>query len=167
MRVRFLTIIALCIFLSLAAFAIFIHSTNLEPESHADMGGDAVDPDPDPSPGYGADFAGSLLSFNSIFVAGPIFLGIVSLVFIVSNIILQIKKIPTRKYMLVIAAGVLIFLGGPWMLSGIESLLVIEQLEHENYRILLVGALVQFGIGAVFITPGVVALKKARLGIRR
>ncbi len=56
-----------------------------------------------------------ILQFDSMFVAGPIMLGIISLVFIVPNISLRIKKIPPRKYMSIIAAGILLFFGVPWV----------------------------------------------------
>ena len=166
MKIKFLIIIGLCIFLALIAFVLLIYLINLELESDhevADIGGGSLDLDPDLSPSYVLDFAGQVLAYNSIFVAGPIFLGIFSLILIVSNIILQIKKIPTRKYMLIITAGVLIFLGAPWISSGIQSVLILEQLEQEGDWIILIGGLIQLGIGMIFVIPGIIILKKARV----
>ena len=60
------------------------------------VGWGVVDPVPDLSPSYALDFTG-YLQFNSMFVAGPIMLGIISLVFLVLNIILRIKKIPLEN----------------------------------------------------------------------
>ena len=166
MKIKFLIIIALCIFLALIAFVLLIYLINLELESDhevAHIGGGSLDLDPDLSPSYVLDFAVQVLAFNSIIVAGPIFLGIFSLILIVSNIILQIKKIPTRKYMLIMTASVLIFLGAPWISSGIQSVLILEQLEQEGDGIILIGSLIQLGIGMIFIIPGIIILKKARV----
>ncbi len=167
MKIKFLTIIAFCIFLSLVIFTAFVYSINLRLESDTDYGGGAVDLDSDLSPSYARDFPGMLLAFNSIFVAGPIMLGVISLIFIVSNIILRVKKIPTRKYMLIIAAGVLIFFGSPLILGGLQSVLILEQLEQENDWIILISSLVEISYGMAFIIPGIIALKKAKLRVRK
>ena len=170
MKTKFWIIIALCIFLALIAFVLIIYSINLELESDFEgvyIGGGSLDLDPDLSPSFTRDFAGPLLAFNSIFVAGPIFLGIVSLIFIVSNIILKIKKIPPRKYMLIITAGVLVFLGTPSTLSGIQSFLILEQLVQENDWLILIGGLIQIGIGMIFIMPGIIVLKKVKMRQRK
>lgn len=110
-EIKYLIIIAFCIFLGLIVFTALIYSINLRSESDTDYGEGVVDLDSDLSPSYAYDSAGRLLAFNSIFVAGPIMLGVISLIFIGSNIILRIKKITTRKYMLIIAASIFMFFG--------------------------------------------------------
>ncbi len=104
-----------------------------------------------------------LLQFNSIFVVG-IIAGIISLIFLVPNIILRIKKIPTRKYMLIITSGILIFFGA-FFIEIVLSLLTLEHSEHSSggYRITLIGALTYAGIGLIFIIPAIIILKKAKL----
>jgi len=169
MKIKLLIVIAVSIFLTLLAFVVFLYSINLvseSPEFQRYIGGGAVDLDPDLSPSYALDFAGGL-QFNSIFVVIPIMLGIISLVFLVPNIILRIKKIPTRKYMLVIAAGVLIFFGYSYVENGIRSFFMIDQLEKENDWIMLIGSLITIGMGLIFIIPAIILLKKAKLRIRK
>ena len=64
--------------------------------------------------------------------------------------------------MLVITAGILIFFGVSWMHNGL-SVLTPEHFERSpDYRITLIGALIPASIGAVHITLGVIALKKAK-----
>lgn len=166
MKVKLLMIIAFSIFLALSTFTVFVFLINSGFVSSMYIGGGAIDLDPDLSPSYAYDSHG-YLKFNSIFVAGPIILGIISLVFLVPNIILRTKKIPTRKYMLVIAAGVLFFFGFSYISNGIPSILTLEQLEEENDWIRLIGGLIAIGIGLIFIIPGIVLLRKAKLRIRK
>ena len=165
MKIIHLTLIAVSIFVALISFVVFIYLINLvseSPEFQRYIGAGGIDLDPDLSPSYAFDFAGGL-QFHSIFVAGPIMLGIISLVFLVPNIILRIKKIPTRKYMLIIAAAILIFFGSGNVENGIQSLLTLEHLEQENDWIILIGGLITIGTGMIFVIPGIVLLKKAKL----
>ena len=165
MKTRLLIIIAISIFVALIVFVGIIYSINLEMDLEMKNVG-SIDSDPDLSPSY-APYYYLTLQFDSIFVAGPVILGVISLVFIVPNIILKIKKIPTRKYMLIIAACILIF----WGISSIQnglSVLTPERFEQSSdYRINLIGALIPIGIGSVPFTLGIIALKKAKLRIRK
>ncbi len=166
-EIKYLIIIAFCIFLGLIVFTALIYSINLRSESDTDYGEGVVDLDSDLSPSYAYDSAGRLLAFNSILVAGPIILGIISLTFIIPNIILKIKKIPTRKYMLIIAASILIFFAISWIQSGLSALAP-ERFEQElDHRIILISALIPMGIGAVPLMVGIVLLKKAKLRQRK
>ena len=166
MKTITLALIAFSIFLSLIIFTIFIYSINLELESQVDYGEDSVDLDLELSPSYSSDYH-SILKFNSILVAGPIILGIISLTFIIPNIILKIKKIPTRKYMLIIAASILIFFAISWIQSGLSALAP-ERFEQElDHRIILISALIPMGIGAVPLMVGIVLLKKAKLRTKK
>jgi len=185
MKTKLLILFAVSIFVAIISFVVFIYSINLvseSPEFQGHIGGGSIDFDPgshpdvypssaldlnsDLSPSYALDFTG-YLQFNSIFVAGPIILGIISLAFLVPNIILRIKKIPTRKYMLIIAAGVLIFFGYGHVQNGIQSLLTLEHLDQENDLITLIAGLIAIGVGTIFIVPGIIILKKAKLRIRK
>ena len=93
--------------------------------------------------------------------------GIISLVFLVPNIILRIKQIPTRKYMLIITAGILLFFGSSYVENGFQLLLTLKHLELESDWIILIGGLIPIGIGVIFIVPGIIVLKKAKLRIRK
>ncbi len=162
MKVIALTLIAFFIFLFLIVFTIFIYFINLEWESGNGYGGGSLDSDPELSPRFSYDFAINL-KFNSIFVAGPIMLGIISLMLIIPNIVLQIKKIPPRRYMLVIAAGILIFFGAPYIFNGLSALAPEHFERQPDYRIVLINALIPIGIGSVQLTLGIILLKKAKL----
>ena len=165
MKTRFLIFITFGIFLSLMIFIVFIYSVHLMWEGDH-IGGGSLDSDPDLSPSYAYDSLG-YLSFNSIFVAGPIMLGIISLVYLVPNIILRMKKIPTGRYMFIITACILMFFGLSYVENGLSSLTP-ERLESStDYRINLIGALIPAGIGAIFIIPAIILLRRAKLRIRK
>ncbi len=159
-------LIVCSIFLTLLIFIVFIYLINLELESQTDYGGGSLDLDSELSPSY-SPYHYQILQFNSIFVAGPIILGVISLVFLIPNIILRIKKIPTRKYMLIITAGILIFFGSSWIHSGLLAVTPESFEQQPDYRILLVSALIQIGIGSVPFILGIIVLKKAKLRIRK
>jgi len=165
MKTKLLILIAFGIFLSLVIFIVFIYSIHSVWDG-AYIGGGSLDLDPDLSPSYAYDSFG-LLSFNSIFVVGPIILGIVSLVFLVPNIILRSKNIPTRKYMLIIGAGVLLFFGSSYIQNGMGSLLTVDNLKDESNQISLSGGLITISFGMVFIIPAIILLRSSKLRIRK
>lgn len=166
MKVNLLILIAVSIFLALLVFIIFIYSVNLELGFLEDYGGGSSDLDSVLSPSYSSYYQ-QILKFDSIFVAGPIMLGIVSLAFIVPNIILRMKKIPTRKYMFVIGAGVLLFFGSSYVQNGIGSLLTVDNLKDESNQISLIGGLIAISFGMVFVIPAIILLRRAKLRIRK
>ena len=165
MKSRLLIIVAISIFVTLIVFVGIIYSINLEMDLKMKNTG-PIDYDPDLSPSY-APYYYRMLQFDSIFVMGPIMAAIISLLLIVPNIVLRIKKTPTRKYMLVITACILMFFGFSYVENGLSSLTP-ERLESStDYRINLIGALIPVGIGAVFIIPAIIVLKRAKLRIRK
>ena len=165
MKTRSLIIVAVSIFVTLIVFVGIIYSINLEMDLEMRNAG-PVGSDPELSPSY-APYYYRILQFDSIFVAGPIMLGIISLVFLLPNIILRMKKIPAGKYMLIITACILMFFGLSYVGNGLSSLTP-ERLESStDYRINLIGALIPAGIGAVFIISAIILLRRARLRIRR
>ena len=166
MKIITLTLIAVSIFLALIIFSVFIYSINSELESQADYGGGSVDLDPELQPSY-SSYYHQIFKFNSIFVAGPIILGVVSLIFIIRNIVLRVKKIPTKKYTLVIAAVILIFFGISWIHSGLSGLTPDHFERQTDSEIILIGALIPIGIGAIPLILGISILKKANWRIRK
>ena len=165
MKTQLLIIIAISIFVTLIAFVGIVYSINLEMDLEMKNAG-AMDSDPDLSPNY-APYHYRMLQFDSIFVAGPIMLGTVSLIFLVPNIILRMKKIPTERYMLIITACILMLFGLSYVENGLSSLTP-ERLESStDYRINLIGALIPAGIGTIFIIPAIILLRRAKLRIRR
>ena len=160
MKTRLLVLTAFGIFLSLIIFIAFIYSI------HGAWEEGSLDHDPDLSSSHAYNSFG-LLSFNSIFVAGPILLGVISLVFLVPNIILRLKNIPTRKYMLLIGAGVLLFFGSSSILNSTESLLAVDNLKDESNLISLIGGLTAISYGMVFIIPAIILLRRVKLRVRK
>lgn len=105
--------------------------------------------------------------WNSIYVAGPLMASLIGLALVIPYAILKKKKIPARRYMLVIAAGILIFFSYGWIHNGL-SVLSPEHFERQaDYRIILISALIPTGIGMVLLTLGIFLLKKANLGLWR
>lgn len=165
MKIFTLSLIVVSIILALIIFIAFVYYVNSE--SQTDIGGGAIDLDPDLSPSYAMDYAGYFFAFNSGFVIAPIMMGVISLLFIIPNIILRIKKIPPRRYMWIIAACILMFFGISSVENGLSSLTP-ERLEQStDYRINLIGALIPIGYSTVFIIPAIIALKKAKLRKRK
>ncbi len=160
MNIIFLILIAFGIFLSLLVFIVFIYWIHMVWEG-AYIGGGSLDSDPDLSPSYEYDSFG-YLSFNSIFVVGPIMLGIISLAFLVPNIILRLKNIPTRKYMLVIGAAILLLFGFSSVQNGMGSLLSVDNVSDESSQIRLIGGLISIIYAMIFIIPAIILLRKAK-----
>ncbi|MCE2506416.1 MAG: hypothetical protein J4F36_08120 [Nitrosopumilaceae archaeon] len=79
-------------------FSVIVESENI--------GGGSIDLDPELSPSFSRDFA---LQPNSILFAGPLMALGISAVLLVPYFVLKKKNIPPRRYMLVIAASILIF----------------------------------------------------------
>ncbi len=165
MKTRLLIIVTISIFVALIVFVGIIYSINLEMDLEM-KNIKSMDSDPDLSPSY-APYNYRMLQFDSIFVAGPIILGVISLAFIVPNIILRIKKIQTRKYMLVITAIILIFFGISYIQNGLSALTPERFEQQDDYRINLIGALIPIAIGSGPVILGIIALKKAKLRIRK
>ena len=144
MKIMFLAIAASCTSLFLAVFAVFLYSTNSD-DNLVSV--------------YAYAFRSDLTFFS-----WPITLGAILLALIVTNMILKIKKIPARRYMLVMAAGALMCYGCEWIGGGLWALVAYPR--PINWG-LWPAALVTFGTGALFLIPGIIALKKAGLKIRK
>ena len=116
---------------------------------------------------WDADSQDCEIDWNSILVAGPLMASLTGLTLAIPYAILKKKKIPARRYMLVIAAGILIFFGSGWLYAGLSALLPERFEQQADYRIVLIGALIQAGIGTAPVTIGIFLLKKANLGLWR
>lgn len=81
-------------------------------------GAGSIDLDPDLSPSYAFDFMGGLLYHTILSLPG---LGVViSALFLVPYFILKRKNIPSRPYLALIFAGLLLFLGIPSFVSSLQ-----------------------------------------------
>lgn len=96
------------------------------------IGGGAIDMDPDLSPSYAYDFA---YGYGSVIISlAPLTVGI-SALFLVPYFILKRKKIPSRPYLALILAGILLFFGIPSFVETLEVLsYYISQPEQINSR---------------------------------
>jgi len=164
MRTNQLTLIAISIFVTLIIFIVFIYLINLiseSPQFQGYIGGGPIDFDPDLSPSYALDFTG-YLKFNSIFVMVPIQLGIISLLLIIPHLILKKKKIPSRPYVSLIAAAIMLFIGIPSSIQGVLHLFII--LTNEHFRTMeYISATVPFMVfGFILVGGGMAFLTKSK-----
>jgi len=159
MKTRQLTLIAISIFVALIVFIVFIYLINLiseSPQFQGYIGGGAIDLDSDLSPSYALDFTG-YLKFHSIFVMVPIQLGIISLLLIIPHLILKKKKIPSQRYVALIAAVIMLFIGIPNSIQGVLHLFMI--LTNEYFRTIeYISATVPFMIFGFVLVWGAMRL---------
>jgi len=124
--------------------------------------GGAINLDPDLSPSY-ASFESQAIKLDSVFVAVPITLGIISLILVTTHLILRKKKIPSQPYVALIAAAIMLFIGIPNFIQGIMNLFMILINEH-LMTIEYLSATVPFIIlGFVLVGGGMALLAKSKL----
>jgi hypothetical protein len=87
------------------------------------LGGGSIDLDPDLSPSYALDFASGLFYHTIVPLVGLI-MGI-SALFLVPFFILKRKNIPSRPYLVVILAGLLLFLGIPNFVASLQTFAIL------------------------------------------
>jgi len=107
---------------------------------------------------------------NSIFVAGPVLLGMVSMIFIIPHLILKRKKIPSRPYVLLIAAGIMLFFGLPNLVGSLFSLGIILLSQTPIESGLLLSMLMSSGFTFALVAISIGILLKSQLirkGLRR
>jgi len=164
MKTNQLTLIAISIFMALIIFIVFIYLINLESESsefQVNVEGKPIDLDPNLSPSYALDFVGGL-QFNSIFVMMPIQLGIISLLLIIPHLLLKKKEIPSRPYVALIAAAIMLFIGIPNSIQGIMHLFVILIDEHLRTIEYLSATVPLMVLGFVLVGGAVTLLVKSK-----
>ena len=118
---------------------------------------EGLDLNPNLSPRYALDFS------DSNFVVVSIMLGIISLILVIPHLILKKKKIPSRPYVVLIAAAIMLFIGIPNFIQGIMILFMILINEH-LWTVEYLSATVPFMIlGFVLTGGGVALLAKSKL----
>ena len=128
-----------------------------------DIGGGSIDLDSELSPTFSRDWT---FKSNSILFVGPLMALAVSIILIIPYLVLKKKNIPPRRYMLVIAASILIFFSiGP--LTHIGSLVTIDYNNTEESQITIIGTLISMSWGIAPLIIGIILLKKAKLRIRK
>ena len=94
------------------------------------IGGGSVDLDPELSPTYALDFMGGLF-YHTILPLTALSVGI-SALFLVPYFILKRKKIPSRPYLSLILAGLLLYFGMPYIISSLGPLAMIFSSQPEQ-----------------------------------
>lgn len=125
--------------------------------------GSAIDLDPDLSPSYESYEQQIFSNRNSVFVAVPIMLGVISLLLIIPHLILKKKKIPSRPYLVLIAAAIMLFIGIPNFIQGIMILFMILINEHLMTLEYLSATVPFMVLGFVLVGGGMALLAKSKL----
>lgn len=120
--------------------------------THENMGGGAIDMNPDLSPSYHYSFAHGLI-YGTIIPLAFWFVGI-SAVFLIPNFILKRKNIPTRPYLVLSLAGILLFFGIP---NSVESLRIFSMMLSQPEQILTWIVNPQFILSLIPIILSVIA----------
>ena len=119
--------------------------------------------DPGLSPSYASYEQQIFNNPNSVFVIVPIQLGIISLILVTTHLILKKKKIPSRPYVALMAAAIMLFIGIPNFIQGTMNLFVILINDH-LWTVEYLSATVPFMVlGYVLTGGGVVLLAKSKL----
>lgn len=127
------------------------------------IAGGSIGIDPELAPTYSKDWT---FQSNSVLFAGPLMALGVSMVLIIPYFVLKKKNIPPRRYMLVIAASILIFFSTS-LFGNIESLLTFDYDYSEESQIFVIGQLISMTWGIIPLVIGIILLKKAKLRIRK
>jgi len=101
--------------------------------------------------------------WNSIYVIVPIQLGIISLILVTTHLILKKKKIPSRPYVALVAASIMLFIGIPNFIQGIMNLFGILINEHLWTVEFLSATVPHMVLGFVLTGGGVALLAKSKL----
>ena len=125
--------------------------------------GGVINLDPELSPSYASYEQQIFSNPNSVFVMVPITLGIISLLLIIPYLILKKKKIPSRPYIVLIAAAIMLFIGIPNFIQGIMLLFIILINEHLMTLEYLSATIPFIALGFVLVGSGTAMLAKSKL----
>ena len=125
--------------------------------------GGTINLDPELSPDYPSYEQQIFSNRNSIFVVVPIQLGIISLLLVIPHLILKKKKIPSRPYVVLIAAAIMLFIGIPNFIQGIMILFMILINEHLMTLEYLSATVPFMVLGFVLVGGGMALLAKSKL----
>jgi len=90
-------------------------------------------------------------------------LGIISLILVTTHLILKKKKIPSRPYVALIAATIMLFIGIPNFIQGMMILFMILVNEH-LWTVEYISSTVPFMVlGFVLVGGGMALLTKSKL----
>lgn len=141
-----LTLIPVLAFLGILGIVILFGNWS---QPQPELGGGAIDLDPDLAPSYALDFVSGLFYHTVVPLMG-LTVG-VSALFLVPHFILKRKNIPSRPYMSLILAGLLLYFVMPHLISTLESFGIIfysspQQAIRWIFDIRFVLQLIPFGV---------------------
>ena len=122
-----------------------------------DISDGSIDWDPDLSPSYAPNFV------RSGFVLVLIPLGIILPILIIPHLILKKKKIPSRPYVTLIAAAIMLYIGIPYFIQGIMTLVMLLINEHLWTVDHLSATVPHMILGFVLVGGGIFLLSKSKL----
>jgi len=144
-------------------FAFTVSTSILTCANSAYAQGGAINLDPESSPSYASYEQQIFSNPNSVFVIVPIQLGIISLILVTTHLILKKKKIPSRSYVALVAAAIMLFIGIPSFIQGVMNLFMILINEH-LWTVEYLSATVPFmALGFVLVGGGIALLAKSKL----
>jgi len=152
LKIRLLIIVTIVTFVSILIYA----------DSAYAQGGE-INLDPELSPSYASYEQQIFSNPNSVFVIVPIQLGIISLILVTTHLILKKKKIPSRPYVELIAAVIMLFIGIPNFIQGMMNLFMISINEHLWTGEYLSATVPFMVLGFVLTGGGLALLAKSKL----
>lgn len=127
MKTRLLTLIPVLGFLGILGIVILFGNWS---QPQPELGGGAIDLDPDLSPTYAYDFANGLFYRTILPIVGLAL--VISSLFLVPHFILKRKNMPSRPYLSLILAGLLLYFGMPYLISSLERLVMLFSSQPEQ-----------------------------------
>ena len=126
-------------------------------------GGGSLDPDPASHPSFSNDF---VFSWTSIFVFGPLASGVIASILLLIHLILKKKNIPSRPYITIISAAIMLYFGISTLSVLGTIVLFLQQESPWHYSDQIIGLLSYPIIGFSLTGLGITFLYKSSL-IRR
>lgn len=120
MKTLSLTLIPVLAFLGILGIVILFGNWS---QPQPELGGGAIDLDPDLSPTYALDFMGGLFYYTILPLTA--LSAVISALFLVPYFILKRKNIPSKPYMSLILAGLLLYFGIPYLISSLQTMAII------------------------------------------
>ncbi|WP_179366207.1 hypothetical protein [Nitrosarchaeum sp. AC2] len=152
MKIQILIIFAIITYTSILMYADFTYAQ-----------GGSINLDPDLSPSYASYEQQIFNNPNSIFVAVPILLGIISLLLIIPHLILKKKKISSRPYIVLISAAIMLFIGIPNFIQAIMILFILLINKHLWTGEYLLATVPFMILGFILVAGGIILLAKSKL----
>lgn len=164
MKTVILTLIPVLAFLGILGIVILFGNWS---QPQPELGG-AIDLDPDLSPTYTYDFANGLF-YYTILPLMALF-AVISALFLIPYFILKRKNIPSKPYLSLILAGLLLYFGTPYFISSLEVFTIIfssqpEQIMRWVFNFKFIGSMIPiivFSIAGILLYRSLILRKLIR-----